>query len=422
MQTIHFVIFGGTGDLTKRKLAPALNKLCKNQKYKINLIGVGRTPFNNETYETHLDLKNKNSNLNIKYFQGNVSEKETMNGFHEFVHKEKVDQTIYYLATSYTIFEKIFDIVKDCKHLNIKLMIEKPFGKDFETWTKLNKHMKKHFTRKQIYRVDHYVAKQTIDNILLLRLSNPLFENIWNSKFVDKIKIVSKETLGVDNRLNYYDESGAIKDMVQNHLLQIASLILMNPPNSLDADDIREQKTKAIKQLEFEKATIGQYEGYQEEVQKTLNKKTNTETYAKIILKSKSKRWKGTQIIIETGKKLDKKEAYVDLEYKKEPCLIYCDPTTRPNELRIDIQPMQNISLTMNTKLPTEKPEIEPVQMSFCPTCENKENSPEAYETIISECIKGQKRIFIRGTELDASWEITDKILNKIKNQKINIY
>ncbi|MCF7871556.1 hypothetical protein K9L97_00825 [Candidatus Woesearchaeota archaeon] len=419
---INIVIFGGTGDLTKRKLAPALNNLATNKKYKINLIGVGRTNLDNQQYEKYLSIPKKNKNLKIQYFKGDVSDKNSMKKFYEFVHKEKADQTIYYLATSYNLFDKIFNIVKDCKYQNIKLMIEKPFGSDYNSWEKLNKLMKKYFTREQIYKVDHYVAKQTIDNILRLRLSNPFFENIWNSKFIDKIKIVSKEINGVEQRLEYYDGSGAIKDMIQNHLLQTASLILMDPPKNTYADEIRYQKTRAIKKLEFEKAILGQYEGYEEEVEKKLGKKTKTETYSKIFFKSKSKRWENSQIILETGKKMNSDEAYIELEFKKEPCTIYCDFNTAPNKIRIDIQPRQNISLTINAKMPGETPDLKPVQMLFCPTCEFKGNTPTAYETIIDECIKGEKRLFIRATELNESWKLTDKIINKTKNKKLIKY
>lgn len=422
MKNLTFVIFGGTGDLAKRKLAPALNSIANKGNLKIRIIGVGRTKYTKEDYEKHFDIKDKNKNLQIDYYKGNVSEKETMKEFHSFVHKTKADEIIYYLATSYNLFSDTFKIIKDCKKKNIKLMIEKPFGKDFESWTKLNIEMKKYFTREQIFRVDHYVAKETIDNLLLLRLSNPFFENTWNGNFVDKIRIVVKETIGVENRLDYYDDSGAIKDMIQNHLLQTLALVIMNPPLSMAADDIREEKTKALKNLEFKKAELGQYTGYKAEVKKKLNKETNTETYAKVELTSKNKRWKGTKIILETGKKLDKKEAYIELEYKKEPCLIYCDFRTAPNRLKIEIQPMQNITLSMNTKLPGETPDIEPVQMTFCPTCEFRINSPESYETIISECIKGEKRIFIRGKELDASWKITDEIIKKTKSVKPSLY
>lgn len=422
MKNLTFIIFGGTGDLAKRKLLPALNNLSKKQKINIRIIGVGRTKYTIKEYEKNLKINNKNKNIKIDYYTGNIHEKETMKDFYKYVYKTKSDEIIYYLAISYKLFSDAFKIIKDCKKENIKIMIEKPFGNDSESWKRINNEMKKYFSRGQIFRVDHYVAKDTIDKILLLRFSNPFFENTWNCNFVDKIKIVVKETLGVDNRLEYYDDAGAIKDMIQNHLLQTLSLVLMEPPKSIDADHIREQKTNAIKELEFKNLKLGQYFGYKELVYKRLGKETNTETYARLELSSKSKRWKDTKIVLETGKKLDKKEAYIEIEYKKEPCLIYCNFTTTPNKLRIEIQPEQNITLTINTKPPGETPNIEPVQMTFCPTCKYLADSPESYETIINECIKGEKRIFIRAKELDASWKLTDKIVEKAKHTPLEVY
>lgn len=419
---INFVVFGGTGDLTKRKLAPALNKISEKNKIKIRLIGIGRTEYVDKTYEKHLSLNKKNKNLNIKYYRGDITKKETMMGLFDYVNEESADQTIYYLATSFKFYEPIFELLASKKHKDMKIMIEKPFGSDFESWYSMNKKMRDRFTREQVYRVDHYVAKETIDNILLLRLSNPFFENTWNSNFVDTIKIVSKEDLFVDSRLNYYDDAGAIRDMIQNHLLQTLSFVLMEPPKSLDADDLRDMKTNAIKKLEFIDVKIGQYEGYKEAVRKELGKNTKTETYAKTQLKSKAKRWKSTKIILETGKAMHKKEAYIELLYKKEPCHIYCDFNTTPNKLRIDIQPQQNISLTMNTKLPGTSPDIASVNMTFCPTCGYDGDTPKGYETLINECIKGEKKVFIRASELDASWKLTDKIREKTRKQKITKY
>ena len=419
---INFVIFGGTGDLTKRKLAPALDAISQKQKLTINLVGVGRSDYTDSTYRKYLGLQESNQKLQVKYYRGDVVDKASMQGLSNIIRTNKADQNIFYLATSYTLFDKIFSLLQEYRHLPIKIMIEKPFGSDYTSWKKLNSAMRKDFIRDQVFRVDHYVAKQTVDNILLLRFSNPLFENIWNGSFIDTIKIVAKEERDVNKRLDYYDGAGAIRDMIQNHLLQTAAFILMEPPHSLDPDEIRKEKTKAISKLAYKDIEVGQYADYQKEVKKRLNKKTQTETYAKLMLLSKSKRWKGTNIILETGKKLETTEAYIELQFRKEPCMIYCNINTTPNVLRIDIQPEKSISLTINTRMSGEKPHIEPVQMNVSPKDDCGENTPESYEIIISECIKGNKRIFIRATELDASWKLIDTVKNKVRGKELFIY
>lgn len=426
MDSYTIVIFGGTGDLTKSKLISALNELANKDNIIFNVIGIGRREFDDDKYKSFLLESNPkiDEKLRIKYFKSDFEKGDTLSGLNsviDSIEDETCKGRIYYLATSYNFFEHIADnlAAHSSPHKTgfTRIMIEKPFGHDLKSSTKINKALLKHYDEEQIFRVDHYLAKQTIDNILLVRLSNPFFESTWNSQFIEKIKVVVKEDKGVGTRLGYYDKSGAVKDMVQNHLLQTAAFVLMEPPESLEIKDLKKRKIEAITKLEFKnKILTGQYEGYREEAAALNNPNSTTETFAEVKLSSNSKRWKGTEIILRTGKMLNKREAYIEIDYKKEPCMIYCNITTAPNRLIMHIQPLQNIEFTMNTTMPGEESVIEPVKMTFSPTTEFKSDSAKSYALIIKECIKGSKKMFICNNELEATWKLTDKITKQIKN------
>jgi len=426
MDSYTIIIFGGTGDLTKSKLISALNELVKKDNLTFNVIGIGRRELDDSTYKSFLLETNPNidEKIIIKYFKADFEKRESLNGLDSVINSvenETCKGRIYYLATSYHFFEYIAEnlAVHSSPHKTgfTRIMVEKPFGHDLKSSNKINNALLKHFDEEQIFRVDHYLAKQTIDNILLVRLSNPFFESTWNSQFIEKIKVVVKEDKGVGNRLGYYDKSGAVKDMIQNHLLQTAAFVLMEPPDSLEIKDLKKRKIEAINKLEFKGEILtGQYAGYRDEAASLNNPNSTTETFAEVKLISGSKRWKGTEIILRTGKMLKKREAYIEIDYKKEPCMMYCNLTTAPNRLIMHIQPLQNIEFTMNTTMPGEESNIKPVKMTFSPTTEFKSDSAKSYALIIKECIKGSKKMFICKNELEATWKLTDKITKQIKN------
>lgn len=431
MRTITFIVFGGTGDLMRRKLAHAIANIAKQSKeIKYNIIGVGRTEFNDKTYKEFLLKSDRNvsfgKNVELKYYQGDVTKKESMKGLEKTIESSEENPLgrIFYLATSQHFFEDISKIIRRFKKNAgfTRIMIEKPFGHSLSSFRKLNNTLSKYFDEEQIYRVDHYLAKETVENILLIRFSNPLFENTWNSKFVDKIKIIISEDTGVEKRMEYYDAAGAIRDMVQNHILQVLLFILMDAPKVLDTKNILEKKHDAIKNIYFSGEVIrGQYEGYKEEAKK-IRQDSETETYVQVELMSKSKRWKGTKIILATGKNLKEKDAHITLEYKKEPCILYCSFNTAPNKLIFRIQPSTNVEFTMNAKKPGAEPSLEKVRMMFNPATHFKANTVNAYETILAECIKGDKRLFICSNILQESWKITDKIIRAAKTKPLIIY
>ncbi|MFA6072592.1 MAG: glucose-6-phosphate dehydrogenase [Candidatus Woesearchaeota archaeon] len=424
MKNYTIIIFGGTGDLAKRKLFPALKSLLNNNSdFRITVLGIGRKIFTDQEYVEYV-LSNEKipENMKIFYHVADVEKSESLKNIEhklDLIESTDIDGRIYYLATSHNLFKNIVKNINSYtkKHEKgfTRIIAEKPFGTDFKSSKELNRDLKKYLSEDQIYRADHYLAKETIDNILKLRLSNPIFESIWNSKSISKIKMVVDEEIGVGSRLAYYDASGALKDMVQNHLLQTISFILMEPPKSLENVDFKKAKVDALKKLKFEhEIVIGQYRGYQEEV-KDLNPGSKTETFVELKLRSLAKRWKGTEIILRTGKMLTKREAYIELEFKKEPCMLYCNLGSAPNKLTLHIQPLVNIDLGINTMLPGERVNLAPVKMTFSPTLEFNSNVPEGYEVMFKECLLGDKRIFICDKELEVSWKLTDEIVAYVK-------
>jgi len=428
MKNYTIIIFGGTGDLSKRKLVPALIALVNEDKnLKITVLGIGHKNYTEDQYKTFLlSETNLPENLSIYYYKADFNDgdsfkelKDKLLAIESIVPEEKLVGRICYLATSYTMFETIAKNIAflSSKEDNIftRIVAEKPFGSNLKSSNSINATLRKYFTEEQIYRVDHYLAKETIDTLLKMRLSNPLFENIWNSKFISKIHIFAKEELGVGNRVGYYDNAGAVKDMIQSHMLEITSLVLMDPPKSLEDKDFKNAKVKAIKSLRFKnEISIGQYRGYQEEV-KVIHPGSQTETFVELKLYSKARRWKGTEITLKTGKMLDKREAHISLIFKKEPCMIYCNINSSPNKLVFHIQPIQDIELTMNTSMPGKKMSLTPVKMTFAPATEFRANTPEAYEVILRDCMAGDKKIFICDKELEVAWKLTDKITEYLK-------
>lgn len=413
MENVTFVLFGATGDLAKARLLPAIDSLLKKKEIgsESAIIAIGRKEFTDESFKEYSGMT-----LNTKYLKADIEISGNLKGLSKLIDEIGNKNIIYYLSISY----KFFDIVtKQLKRLelnrkegyNIKIMYEKPFGNNFKSSLKIDKSVHSAFDENEVYRVDHYLGKETVQNLLILRFANPLLESIWNNGSVDRIIIISDEEVGVGQRIAYYDETGALKDMVQNHLLQLASFILMEPPISLDYHEVHNNKVKAIKSLFLKKTEdvlLGQYEGYIEEAAR-IRPGSNTETFVKLTLFSKLKKWKDVPIVIRTGKKLANKNAEIIIEFKKEPCILYCSPNTPPNRLVIKIHPTQDIILEVNTKKPNEF-DVQKADLVFSHDCSFSSNAPKTYEKLICECIKGDKILFPRFDELTEAWKLIDHI------------
>jgi len=425
MKSISIILFGGTGDLAKKKILPALNGLL-NRKIvdKINLIATGRRALSSNEYIALVDfVGHKNivtSYLQIDFEKINIT--SNLNKLLSDTEDESCIGRLFYFAISPKYFKPV---AKELSHFNKdktkfnRFLFEKPFGYDLKSSKSLSNVLDKYFNEENVFRVDHYLGKETVKNILALRLANPIFERIWNSKFIESINIIVSENMGVNNRMEYYNHTGAVRDMIQNHLLQILSFILMDAPESIESHEIHKQKILALKKLSYKNILLGQYEGYIDELKAYDIQDSNTETYVKLELESKSKNWTGTKIFLVTGKNLHDKYARIELNYKKEPCKLYCDIKTVPNKLIINVQPKEDIEFYMNTPIPGSYSDIKNVKMNFCKECEFSESSIESYELILEECIKGEKALFISKPELETAWKLVDKIRLKMPKPKI---
>ena len=442
-EAVTFVIFGGTGDLCIDRLIPAIIRMSENGKiHKDAMVaGVGRKEFTDDEYKKFLydSIKKKPSEdvwekLNIKYFMADFSADNPLDGMKEFLNKiEKMTYSdrIYYFAVSYKYFGRItsqlkkYDLHSGSKCFR-RVVYEKPFGHNLKSSDEIDKCIHSVFDEKDVYRIDHYLGKETVQNILVFRFSNPIFERMWNSRFIEKIKIISNENAGVEDRIEYYDMSGAIRDMVQNHLLQLVSLMLMESPKSLDPDDVHNKKIEVLKTLEFkgkDDIITGQYESYKDELKKNgMKENSKTETFVKLRLFSNMGRWKGVPVILGTGKKLADKYAKIIVEFKKEPCILYCSPFTSPNILTINIQPTQDITFEFNVKKPGANYDIEKVKLEFCHDCHFGPNSSETYEKLLNDVVKGDRTLFARFDEVRESWKIVDKVERAKKNAPLKIY
>ena len=456
--TNGLILFGGTGDLTKRKLMPAIYNLYIENLLPDNFFvtAVGRRDktipeFANEMKEAVIEFsRNKideakwnEISKRIYYYRMNFSDNESYKGLDEYL--KVLDKThntngnkIFYLAVSPDFFGTIIDNIHKsglAKHIKgyKRVVIEKPFGRDLSSARELNKQIMKVFKEDDIYRIDHYLGKEMLQNIMVIRFANTTFETIWNSEHIDHIQITSSETMGVDERGGYYESAGALKDMVQNHLLQFLSLIAMEPPRKIDTESIRNEKVKVLKSLdvysddEVNKNVVrGQYGSNPEykiaayRGEKRTSDDSDTETFAALKIKINNKRWKGVPFYIRTGKRLAKKGVQAVIEFKIDHKSNYHElvDDIKPNQLTINIQPKEGVNFRFNAKKPGESNDIIPVNMDFCQNCVIGYNSQEAYERLLLDVMKGDKTLFTRWDEVEYSWKFIDIISRNWQKEK----
>ena len=424
---VLFVILGATGDLTKRKLIPGIYNLIRDNKLEnFEIIGAS---INKTTPEKLIDsskkfiekpnpkiiniLKKKTSYLKLNFFEQEdyIELKKLIDS------KKKLQNKIFHFATMPGNFATISENLKKNKLVDseCKVVFEKPFGHNLKSAKKINKKLKKIFSEKQIYRIDHYLGKELVGNISLVRFTNRILEPLWNNEHIEQVQIILDEDMGVVGRGPYYDKYGAIKDVVQNHILQLISLIGMESPKKIRGDYIRNEKVKVLKRTKIVDVIVGQYAGYKKE--KGVDKNSKIETFAALKMLVNNSRWKGVPFFIRTGKKLPKKETRIIIKFKKIECLLLDNCPTDSNYLIIRIQPNQGIALEMNAKIPGED-RITPVKMDFCHSCLFGPNTPDAYENLYEDIIEGDQSVFIRNDEVETAWRITDKV----KYKKLQIY
>jgi glucose-6-phosphate 1-dehydrogenase len=448
VEPCSIVIFGASGDLTGRKLIPALYHLYKEKQMppEFRVIGFARREKTDDSWRTELrqaldqfsrtkpvdDKVWQEFAKNVSYCQGEFSDLEAYKKLEKqlttFGSEQLRHNLLFYLATSPSQFGEVVEqlhlaglLHKDTPQGWQRIVVEKPFGHDLESAYELNNEL----TR---FRIDHYLGKETVQNIWMFRFSNSIFERLWNRDSVDHVQITVSENLGVGGRGGYYEEAGALRDMVQNHLLQVMSLVAMEPPVSLDAEPIRDEKVKLLKSIRLltpddvaKQVVRGQYfagmvdgqlrPGYRQE--QKVKADSNVETYLAARLVVDNWRWAGVPFYLRTGKYLPLSASEVRIQFRPTPNVLFaahCGNKLDPNALTMRLQPNEGISLRFNGKVPGASQSVRPVRMSFSYNSEFGAYTPEAYERLLLEAIAGDATLFIRRDEVEAAWGIVDSI------------
>jgi glucose-6-phosphate 1-dehydrogenase len=427
------VIFGASGDLTERKLAPALHNLEVDGLIPKNsaILGTSRTEHFDDDFGDLLDDGIRNySRLtppswerHVYYIAGDVNDEGLYKKLKERL--EEIDDElgtggnrVWYLATAPSLFANIAENLGKGGLTSTggwqRLVVEKPFGYDLASAHELNTILNHQFSEDQIYRIDHYLGKETVQNLLVFRFANAIFEPIWNRRYVDHVQITVAEDLGVERRGAFYDQTGALRDVGQNHLLQLLALTTMEPPVAWDADAIRNEKVQALQAVRrwspSECANCvarGQYEGYREE--KDVDPHSSTETFVAMKLFVDDWRWAGVPFYLRTGKKLPSKSTEIVIQFQGVPHLLFAKTAVEelePNVLTIRIQPDEGISLSFGTKVPGPEVNVSTVDMEFDYESDFGSGSPEAYERLLLDCMLGDATLFARSDEIEQAWEI----------------
>jgi glucose-6-phosphate 1-dehydrogenase len=460
-QPTIFFIFGGTGDLTSRKLIPALYNLFLDGWMPKNfaVIGMGRTLYSNEQFRALLleDLNKFSRNgkaekgrweefsSKVSFQVSDIKDDRTYETQSETIKKFAAEWNvepcvIYYLAVAPRFFAPIAEnlakhkLAEDPK--KSRIVIEKPFGHDLESAKALNKLLNDRFLESQIYRIDHYLGKETVQNILAFRFANSILEPLWNRNYIDHVQISVTEQLGVADRGGYYEEAGAMRDMVQNHILQLLCLVAMESPVSFQADEVRNRKVDVLHAMrkftaeEIRKHAVrGQYGkgwvegrevvGYREE--ESVSPDSNTETFAALKLFIDNWRWHGVPFYLRTGKRMNQSSSIISIQFKDVPHLIF--PTEaveswQQNRLVISIQPEMSIRLQVQAKRPGLGMTLNPVDLIFDYSGTYQGEAPEAYETLLLDTMLGDQTLFMRGDQVEAAWDLLMPILNAWSSKK----
>ena len=452
-----FVIFGGTGDLSKRKLIPALYDLYRADKISEDaiIIAHGRRDLKRDEYQNIVKdsvLKNSKGDTSLlgdfiekcHYVGGKLEEEGVVDSFNTIfstINDLAKYQIVFYLATPPNVATDILNFIsksKLCKDFREKkIVMEKPFGIDSLSANILNKKVHKVFLEKEIYRIDHYLGKETVQNILFFRFGNSIFEPLWNRSFIEKVEITAAEDIGIEHRGEFYEKSGVIKDIIQNHMMQLIALVSMEAPANFEADSIRDEKVKVFRSISNvdndyikENMVIGQYErgvinnvevvSYREE--KNVDKDSQTPTYFAGKFLIDNWRWAGVPFYVRAGKRLAKKQTEIIITFRTPPLKLFGSACRKilSNKLIFSIQPEEKIALSINMKYPGVENYPHPVNMDF--NYSNLElNKLSAYERLIIDCIRGDLTLFARQDEIEEMWEIIDPIINYFNNSKSNI-
>jgi glucose-6-phosphate 1-dehydrogenase len=441
------VIFGASGDLTQRKLFPALYSLAYRRLLpkQFAVVGAARSEETDEEFQERMkDAVREHSRdefrddvweslaEGMRYVAMDFADEAGEDRLAETLNELDADRgtrgnRIYYLATPPGVFATVVEAIGKRRHTDgwTRLIIEKPFGHDLESARELNTAVQKYFEEREVFRIDHYLGKETVQNMLVLRFANGIFEPIWNRQFVDHVQITVAESIGIEGRAAYYERSGAIRDIFQNHLLQLLAITAMEPPIDFTADSVRNEKVKVLRAIHTpgpKSVVRGQYgrgyvegkevPGYREE--KDVDPQSMTETYVAAKLYVDNWRWADTPFYVRMGKRLARRETTIAIQFKRAPHPPFEELATeglRPNVLIVHVQPDEGVSLAIGVKVPGLGMQIRTVHMDFLYGGAFRTGLPEAYERLILDAMLGDATLFTRIDEVEEQWGLVDAIV-----------
>jgi glucose-6-phosphate 1-dehydrogenase len=449
------ILFGASGDLAKRKVIPALFDLAAHNSLgsRYAIIGFARTPMNDDSFRSALcDATKTMSELgdvdptqwddfasNLFYSPGDYSDQQAYAQLAKRIaeldaQKNLGGNRLFYLSTPPEVYPDIVEQLGRAglsRPVNskswVRIIIEKPFGRDLTTAKELNEIVHNVFEEHQVYRIDHYLGKDTVQNLLVLRFGNGIFEPLWNRNYVDHVQITAAETLGVERRGGFYETAGALRDMIQSHVLQLTSLVAVEPPASFDATAVRNEKLKVLQSIRpfdlemvAQSVVRGQYgpgsitdklvPGYREE--QNVNPKSRTETFVAAKLLIDNWRWANVPFYLRTGKRLAKRTTEIVIQFKRAPHIVFRGREADANRLVLNIQPDEGISVSFGAKRPGTEMSIGNVTMNFSYREGFGDSSRSAYATLVNDCLRGDATLFDRGDSVEAAWSLVEPVLD----------
>ena len=437
------VIFGANGDLTKRKLLPALYRLAYERRLPASfaIIGNSRTALSDDEFrgkmhdevQQFLEDSPFDEDLwtsfarNLYYIAGDFKDPKLYSGVSDKLQQLGQKNVIFYLSTQPSFYEPIIESLGQAKLAQApsdgwrRIVIEKPFGHDLHSAQDLNRAIHRVVPEQEVYRIDHYLGKETVQNILAFRFGNGIFEPLWNRRYIDHVQITAAESIGVEGRGAYYQEAGALRDMIQNHLLQVTATIAMEPSAVFEPDAVRDERAKLLRSIKIMSpdqvplyAVPGQYRGFRQEP--GVNPQSQTDTFTAVTIYIDNWRWAGVPFYIRTGKKLPKRVTDIAIQFKDAPHALFIPQdggtVTQPNLLILRIQPEEGISLRFLSKQPGSGMRLRPVSMDFNYGASFGERSPTAYETLLVDVMVGDATLYTRQDMVEASWRVVQPILD----------